>query len=355
MTAVVNYGPKDYRLESVERPVIGDDEILLRIDAAGICGSDAKCYQGSDMFWAGADPWVKTPVIPGHEFVGTVAEIGPVAAERYGLEVGDKAIAEQIYPCNKCRFCLRGQYWMCEPHDIYGFQKGATNGAWADYMKLSPNSRVHKVPNDMPLDSGVLIEPLSCAIHAVERGSIQLGDTVVLAGAGPLGLLMVQLIKLKNPGKLIVLDARDDRLEVALALGADLALNVTRDDVVGTTKGLTGGYGCDVFIEAAGAPGAVEVGLQAIRRLGTLVIFGVFGSDVTVDWSIIGDRKELDIFGAHLGPYRYPLAIEYLYNGTVAADRIVTHRLPLSEFARGLDLVKAGESIKVILVPGDAS
>lgn len=352
MTAVRAHGPGDYRLETVARPEAGPGEVVIRVDAAGICGSDGKCYSGGEMFW-GDDPWVKAPVIPGHEFFGTVVELGDGAAEKHGVQLGDKAIAEQIYPCERCRYCQRGQYWMCEVHDIYGFQKGVADGAWARWMKFGANARVHEIPADMPLEAGVLIEPLACAIHAVERGGIELGDTVVLAGVGTLGMLMLQVIELKNPGSIIVTDAKPERLERARELGADVTVNVREEDPVEVIKAHTDGYGCDVFIEATGYPAAVEQGLQAVRKLGTMVVFGVFGSDVTTDWSVIGDRKELDIHGAHLGPYRYPLAIDYLHRGVVKADPIVTHRLPLEQYEKGIDMVLRGEGIKVMLIPGD--
>jgi erythritol/L-threitol dehydrogenase len=348
MMAVRTYSPKDYRLERVPVPTIGQEEVLLKIDAAGICGSDGKCFDGAPAFW---DKWVQAPVIPGHEFFGTVVKLGPGAAEKFGLQLGDKAIAEQIYPCDRCRYCTRGQYWMCEIHDMYGFQKHV-NGAWAEYMRLGPNSRIHKMPADISKEAGVLIEPLACAIHAVERGEIQLGDTVTLAGAGTLGLLMLQIIKLKNPGQIIVTDAKEERLEMARSLGADVTINVKATDPVAKVKSLTDGYGTDVFIEASGYAPAVAQGLDMLRKLGTFVSFGVFGEKTTADWSIIGDRKELTIHGAHLGPYCYPKAIDYAYRGVVKADAIVTNHLSLSDFAQGIERVLAGKGVKHMLVPG---
>jgi L-iditol 2-dehydrogenase len=351
MMAVRNYGPRDYRLETVSKPTIGPGELLIRVDASGICGSDGKCFTGSGMFWGGEDPWVKAPVTPGHEFFGTVVELGEGAAALHGLAVGERAIAEQIYPCTKCRYCKRGQYWMCEVHDIYGFQGGVADGAWAEFMKFGVNARIHKVPSDMTLEAGVLIEPLACAIHAVERGNIQLGDTVVLAGAGTLGLLMLQVIKQKSPSLIIVQDVKPERLELAKELGADVGINVKEEDPVMSVKELTDGYGADVFIEATGYPQAVVNGLNLIRKLGTFVAFGVFGENTSADWSIIGDRKELNIHGAHLGPYCYPLAIDYLYKGVVNAGAIVTHRLPLSRFGEGMEMLLRGEGIKIMLEP----
>lgn len=353
MQAVVNHGPRDYRLTTVPRPQAGPGEAVIRVDAAGICGSDGKCHAGGEMFWGGDQPWVAAPVIPGHEFFGTVVELGEGAAEAFELELGDKAIAEQINPCDRCRYCQRGQYWMCQVHNIYGFQGGVAEGAWAQYMKFGPHSRVHRMPPDITLDAGVLVEPLACAIHAVERAGVQLGDTVVLAGAGPIGLLMLQVLKLKNPGTIVVTDAKPERLAVASDLGADITIDVTSDDVVKTIQDLTDGYGCDVFIEATGHPSAVEQGLQAVRKLGRMLVFGVFGSPTTVDWSIIGDRKELDVLGAHLGPYCYPTAIDYLHRGIVDPQPLITHRLPLTEFERALDIVHDGTGIKIMLLPQD--
>jgi erythritol/L-threitol dehydrogenase len=236
MKAVRNHGPRDYRLEQVPIPSAGPGEVVIRVDASGICGSDGKCFTGGAMFW-GDPPWVKAPVTPGHEFFGTVTELGEGAAELYGLELGDKAIAEQILPCGACRYCQRGQYWMCEVHNIYGFQGEVADGAWADYMKFHAGSRVFKVPSDMPLGAGVLIEPLACAIHAVERANIQLGDTVVLAGVGTLGLLMLQVIALKNPGTIIVQDTKPERLELARSLGAHVTIDVRHEDPAEVVKG----------------------------------------------------------------------------------------------------------------------
>ncbi|HET9594233.1 MAG TPA: alcohol dehydrogenase catalytic domain-containing protein [Anaeromyxobacteraceae bacterium] len=347
MTAVRNYAPRDYRLEKIERPSAGPQEVIIKIDAAGICGSDGKCFNGATSFW---DSWVKAPVVPGHEFFGTVVELGAGAGEKFGLKVGDKCIAEQIYPCDRCRYCRSGKYWMCEIHDMYGFQKHC-NGAWAEYMRLGPNSRIHKMPGDIRREDGVLVEPLACAIHAVERGEIQLGDTVVLAGAGTLGSLMLQIIKLKNPGQIIVTDAKPERLEMAKALGATHTVNVKEGDPVAKVKALTDGYGADVFIEATGYAQAVNQGIDMLRKLGTFVAFGVFGDKTTLDWSIIGDRKELNIHGAHLGPYCYPKAIDYLYRGVVKSELIVTNKLPLSDFQAGIEKVLNGKGIKIMLDP----
>jgi len=353
MRAVVCHGIGDYRLETVPVPKIAAGEILIRVDATGICASDVKASHGAARIWGSAEfpQYIQPPVIPGHEFVGTVVELGEGAGDKYGLEVGDRAIAEQIVPCWQCRYCNQGQYWMCEQHDIFGFRQRA-QGSWAEFMKFPANSVVHKVPKDMPPHIGALIEPLACAIHAVERANIQLGDTAVVAGMGPIGLGMLQVAKMKSPGMLIALDIRPFRLEMARKLGADLVLDPSRDDSVGKILELTEGYGCDVYIEATGSPTGVTQGLQMIRKLGTFVEFSVHGEPARVDWSIIGDQKELNVLGAHLGPYCYPKAIRFLEEGLVDGEAVVTHTLPLDRFDEGLAMAEKGEdSLKVVLVP----
>jgi len=353
MQAVVVHGIQDYRLEEVPVPEIGPGEILVRVLAAGICASDVKTFHGARV-WGSEEipPYIEVPVIPGHEFVGQVVALGEGAAEKYELSIGDMAVSEQIVPCGKCRFCRQGQYWMCEQHDIYGFKHGRAEGAWAEYMRFPTNAINYKVPPDIKPEHAALIEPMACAIHAVERGDIQLGDVVVIAGMGPIGLGMLQVARLRGPGMLIALDMKPHRLELARKLGADLAIDVSKEDAVQRVRDLTAGYGCDVYIEATGAAAGVTQGLQMIRRLGTFVEFSVHAGPVAVDWSIIGDVKELNIHGAHLGAYAYPKAINYLRDETINAEAMVTHTLPLTEFRKGLEIATAGdESIKVVLIP----
>ncbi|MDZ5453974.1 MULTISPECIES: alcohol dehydrogenase catalytic domain-containing protein [Labrys] len=352
MTAIVCHGPEDYRVEDVSRPVAGQNELVVKIGACGICASDCKCWSGAAMFWGGKNPYVKPPVIPGHEFFGYVEELGAGAAEHFGVKAGDMVIAEQIVPCDRCRYCRSGSYWMCEVHNIFGFQREVADGGMSEYMKFPSTARVHKIPAEMPLADAAVIEPLSCAIHTVQRGDIQLADVVVIAGAGPLGLLMTQVARLKTPKKLVVVDLMEDRLELARGFGADVTINPKTQDVDEVVRSLTDGYGCDVYIETTGHPSGVTQGLQIIRKLGRFVEFSVFGKETSADWSIIGDRKELDIRGAHLGPYCYPIAIDLLTRGLVTSKGIVTHQYDLADWDEALKLANSTDSIKVLLTPG---
>lgn len=353
MRAVVCHGPGDYRLAELPTPAPGPGEILLRVEACGICAGDAKCSAGAPMFWGdGRRPaYVETPVIPGHEFAGVVAALGEGAGALHGVDLGDRVVSEQIVPCRECRFCLRGQYWMCRRNTIYGFKQMA-QGGMADYMILPAQSITHSIPDGVSARQAAVIEPLACAMHAVQRSEVEVGDMLVIAGAGPLGLLMVAAARLRSPGLLVAVDVNEDRLAMARRVGADLTLNPAREDAVERVLELSDGYGCDRYIEATGHPEGVEQGLQMIRRLGTFVEFSVFGQPTTVDWTTVGDGKELDIHGSHLGPWCYGPAIDCVLRGRIDVEPVISHVLPLERFAEGFSLVANGrDSIKVLLEP----
>lgn len=331
MKALVAYGIGDYRLETdFPTPVCGPDDILIKTEGCGICAGDLKCQQGAARFWGDGTQkaYVEPPFIPGHEFVGRVAWLGENVT---GYKLGDRLIADQIVPCGECRFCKDGRYSLYQPHNVFGF-KGKLNGGMAEYVRYPKTAVLHRVPEEMPLTDALLIEPYSCSKHAVDRAKITPDDVVVLSGAGTLGLGMVTYMRTKNPKKLIVLDLAENRLEKARQFGADLTLNPGKEDVVSKVLELTEGYGCDVYIEASGNPASVEQGLRMIIKQGRFVEFSVFSGPSTVDWSIIGDEKELDILGVHLSPWCFEDVIQKISAGELKTDGIVSRTFPLEEW-----------------------
>jgi threonine dehydrogenase-like Zn-dependent dehydrogenase len=353
MTAVVCHGPYDYRVEEVVRPVPGPGEVLVRVGAAGICASDMKCYTGGPVFWGenGAGGYCEAPVVAGHEFAGVVVELGEGAAERHHVAVGDHVVAEQIIPCRRCRYCKNGQYWMCEPHVIFGFKRGRAEGGWADYMIYPANAIIHQIDARISPREAAYIEPLACAIHAVQRGEIKPGDSVVIAGVGNIGLCMLQAARRYNPGQLIALDTKNYRLDLALRLGADVAINPLEENATARVKALTEGYGCDVYIEVTGSAKGPQQGLEMIRRLGTLVAFSVLNEPATINWNLVGDQKELNVHGSHLGPYCYPLAIDGIADGSIDVKSLISAEFPLSEFPAAMEAARGGDNLKTLLIP----
>ena len=336
MKALVAYGKGDYRLEmEYPTPVCGPDDIIIKTEGCGVCAGDLKCHHGAAMFW-GDDvqpAWVEPPFIPGHEFLGRIVELGENVKD---FKLGERITADQIVPCGECRFCKSGKYWMCQPHATFGFQKG-NNGGMAEYVRYPKTAVISRVPENMCLEKALLIEPYGCSKHAVDRAQIRNEDVVVISGAGTLGLGMVTYARMQNPSKLIVLDMMDARLEKAKEFGADIVMNPGREDVVGKVMRLTDGYGCDIYIEATGHPSSVQQGLDMVRKLGRFVEFSVFGEPAMIDWSIIGDRKELDVLGAHLSPYCYPFVIENIASGKLKTDGIVSKMFPVEEWEKAFE------------------
>jgi threonine dehydrogenase-like Zn-dependent dehydrogenase len=352
MTVVRAHGPRDYRVEQIPVPQPGPGEVLVEVDACGICASDMKCWLGGELFWGsdGKSGYCEPPAVAGHEFAGHVVALGEGAAEQHDVQVGDRVIAEQIIPCGECRFCRGGHYWMCQVHPIFGF-KNYLIGGMAKYSLYPEKSIVHKVPESLSAGEAAYVEPAVCAWHAVDRGEIKEGDVVVVAGVGNIGLCMLQIAGFSSPGLIIGLDARDYRLDVAQRLGADVCINVTAEDAVERVKELTEGYGCDVYIEATGNPASVPQGLQMIRKLGTFVEFSVFNEPVTVNWTIIGDTKELNIHGSHLGPYCYPKTIAAIADGRLDVKPLIAEAYPLTAFHDAMNASLSGGVLKNMLVP----
>lgn len=350
MKALVAYDKDTYVLEAnFPTPECGPDDIIIKIEACGVCAGDLKCSHGAAMFWGDEvqPSWVKPPFIPGHEFFGRIVEMGEHVE---GRKLGDRIIADQIVPCGKCRFCKDGHYWMCQPHNIFGFQS-ENNGGMAEYVKLPKTAVISSVPDDMTVEDALLIEPYGCSKHAIDRGTISNEDVVVISGAGTLGLGMITYARMKNPKKLIVLDMKEERLEKAKEFGADIVWNPAKVDGIKEIEAITDGYGCDVYIEATGHPSSVVQGLGMIRKLGRFVEFSVFGAPTSVDWSIIGDRKELDILGAHLSPYAFPFVIENIQNGNLKTSGVVSSHFPIEEWEKAFEYAtgKYGD-LKVALV-----
>lgn len=360
MQALVAHAPGEYRLETVDVPRAGEGEIIIKVEACGICAGDLKSWHGAPSFWGGEGnpPYIQAPMIPGHEFVGYVVEVGPnIDDYAYhgdkNFKIGDRVISEQIVPSWTDKFSTSGRYWMDERHYVYGFQQDV-NGGMAQYMRFPKEAINYKVPKDIPIEKAVLIEPYACSKHGVDRANIGLEDVVVISGAGVIGLGMVGTAKKYNPKKLVVVDLIDSRLEMAKSFGADIVLNPKKVNVPEELKKMTDGYGCDIYIEVSGHPSSVQQGLESLRKMGTFVEFSVFKDLVEVDWSIISDRKELDVLGGHLSPYCYKPVIEWIGSGELPTDGVVTHKMPLTEWEKGFKMVDRGsESIKVILMPNE--
>jgi threonine dehydrogenase-like Zn-dependent dehydrogenase len=222
----------------------------------------------------------------------------------------------------------------------------------AEYALLPANALVHKVDRRLDIYEAAYLEPLSCAIHAVEQAQIRPGDAVVVAGIGSIGLCMVQVARLYQPRLVIAVGTRAPRLELARRLGADVIINVREVDPIEIVRDLTEGYGADVCIEASGNAEGPQQALEMVRKMGTIVAFSSIKDKVGLNWNLVGDQKELTVRGSHLGPGCYPRAISAIAEGQVDVSPLVTGRYPLTRFTDAFAVAGAGEGIKTMVVPG---
>jgi threonine dehydrogenase-like Zn-dependent dehydrogenase len=349
MKAVVSYAPYDNRYEDWEKPAAGAGEIVLKVKGCGICAGDVKAYHGGIRIWGTSEEnrYIEAPCIGGHEFIGEVVTIGEGVTD---VALGDWLVSEQIIPCGECAFCKNGTYWMCTRSAVFGFKQYA-NGGFAEYVKLDKNCINHKVPKDFTLEQAVLIEPIACGMHAVERAQIQHTDVVVIAGLGAIGTSMVNLVNLKLPQLVIGIDVRENRLEMGKQYGADVVLNPLECDVEEEIKKRTNGLGCDVYIEASGSSRSVAQGLNSLKNHGRYIQMGVFAEEVKADWNIIGDGKELTIIGSHLSGRTYHAVIKGIAAGEIRTEGLISHQFPLSDWKAAFEKTESIDAMKIMLIP----
>jgi threonine dehydrogenase-like Zn-dependent dehydrogenase len=356
--AIVQHGVRDLRPGAFDLPAVGDDDALLRVEACGICGSDYEQYEG-------ALP-VPYPVIPGHEPVGRIAQIGDTAARRWGVRAGDRVAVEAILPCGHCAECVQGRYRLCRGGDraapVFGYRPTALPpslwGGYAEYLYLPPHALVHRMSPDIAPEIAVLFNPLGAGFRwAVDMPRLAVGETVVILGPGQRGLASVIAARQAGAGRIIVTGLRRDAHKLALAreFGAQETIDIEQDDPVARVRAITGGAMADVVVDVTAY--AVEAVTQAIdlaHRGGRVVLGGTKGPKPVPGF--LSDKvvmKELTLLGAFGVDWRaYETAIRLIESGTVPVERMHTHTLPLSDAERGLQLLAAGDAaVHIALVP----
>jgi threonine dehydrogenase-like Zn-dependent dehydrogenase len=334
--AVVQTGARRLELRELPLPEPTDDTALLRVEACGICGSDAEQY-------AGLLP-LRFPLIPGHEPLGIIERIGDRAARRWGVNAGDRVAVEALIPCGFCRDCRAGRYQLCRGRGGlfgHGYVPLATPpglwGAYADYMHLDPHAIVHRVRADVPAGIAVMYNPLGAGFRwAVEIPNTRPGDAVLILGPGQRGLASVIAARAAGAGTIIVTGLARDAAKLALAreFGADATLDVEQEDVGGRVQELTGGRGADVVIEvSANAAEPVAESLRYVAPGGTVVLAGVKGFKPVPDFiSDLAVVKEVTIRGAFGVTARsYEQAIALIESGRVPLAKMHTHEFPLEQ------------------------
>lgn len=340
MRAYILYGKEDLRLETIPMPEISPNEVLIKVRACAICGTDPHIYERRFPS--------PLPLILGHEFSGEVAKIGE---DVNFVKPGDRVTADININCGTCYFCRIGQKLHCENIVQLGVH---VNGAFAEYIKV-PESNIYKLPDDITWINGAYVEPMACVISGQDRAGIQFGDTIAIIGAGPMGLAHSLLAKLKGAGKVIISELNPVRVQKAKDMGIDVVVNAGEEDLIEVVKRQTNGRGADVVIEAVGSGYTYSQTFKLVRKGGTILVFGAAPADVTIPVSPFEIySKELKIVSTYAGTYdTFVKAINLLANNRFDPSPIITTMVDFDHVKDGIENAEHNKDIlkSVVIFP----
>ncbi|MWV42851.1 alcohol dehydrogenase catalytic domain-containing protein [Paenibacillus sp. HJL G12] len=335
MKAAHIYGARDIRVENIEIPELQPGTVKVKVEFAGICGSDMHEYL------AGIYPIRKQPVL-GHEFSGVVTEVGEGVE---GIMVGDKVAVEPLIPCGHCKNCKRGMSNLCTQSQGYGY---SFSGGFAEYA-VARAENVFVLPQNMSLELGALVEPTAVAVHAVRQSQLNLGDSVAILGAGPIGLLLLQAVKAAGAGRIFVVEVSEERRDKALELGATHVINPVTTDAVQLINEMTDG-GVDVAYDAAGVQATFESGIMIVRPGGEFKIVSLWEKPVNFNPSIIV-KTEAKISGSYAYNNLFPEVINLLASGAINGNAVITSMIALDDIVeKGFEqLTKDRKQCKILV------
>ena len=346
MKAIVFHGPGDIRVEELPRPACGAGELLVKVDACAVCGTDLKTSKHGN-------PRIKPPLTMGHEFTGRVEEIGSSVAS--GFAGGERVVMATSISCNACPYCARGWPNLCQNLAPMGF---SYPGGMAEYVVLPARAIRHghviKTPPTMPAAHAALAEPVSCAVNSLGQCQLQAGDTVLVLGAGPLGLMNACVARGLGAGKIILSEVSEARLAQAAAFEFDVLINPAQQDLAESVMSETGGLGADVAIVAAPAAAPQEQAVHLVRKRGTVVLFASLpkgAAMLNIDSRAIHYGEVRVVGTSDSAPWHVEKAVELLSRGQVPANRLATHLLPLDQIHDAFRLMETGEALRVVLRP----
>jgi L-iditol 2-dehydrogenase len=343
MKALLLRNYRELEVTEFPTPEIGEEEVLVRVRACGICGSDVHGYDGSSGRRI-------PPLVMGHEASGVVAQVGKKAGT---FQEGDRVTFDSTVYCGQCFFCRRGRVNLCEHRQVLGVSCGEyrRHGAFAEFVAV-PQHIVYRLPDPLGFQEAALIESVSIAVHATHRTPVRLGDTAVVVGTGMIGLLVVQALRAAGCTRIIAVDIDDFKLERARELGADEGLNAKQVDVASAIAERTEGRGADIAMEVVGAAASVNTALSAVRKGGSVTLVGNLAPKVEMPLQAIVTR-ELSLFGSCSSAGEYPTCIELMARGEIQVRPLITATAPLEDGPAWFDRLYHQEPglMKVILQP----
>lgn len=355
MKAAKWYGAKDIRIEEVAEPVVKDDEVKLKVKWCGICGTDIHEYAAGPIFIPKDAPHPLTksqaPVIMGHEFSGEVVEVGKNVSH---VKVGDAVVVEPIVACGECPNCKKGLYHLCPSLAFHGL--ATSGGGFSDYTTFNKEF-VHKLPEGVSYEMGALVEPISVAVHGLEVGGFEIGQNAVVVGAGPIGLAVIESLKVAGAKKIICVELSTARKKFAKVAGADVVFDPREVNVVEEINTLTDGIGADMSFEVTGVQAGLDTAVDCVRARGTIVVVSIWEKDASLSLNklVIGEKS---IVGTIAYNNDFDKTLKFMADGRIQATGWVTKKIHLDDLVQeGFETLTGSErdqQVKILVTPDRA-
>ncbi len=340
MKALVYKKRENFSITEVEKPVISDNQILLKVKYCGICKTDLHIHNGRFIS--------EFPLIPGHEFTGIVEEVGKKVVD---LKVGDRVVADNTVLCGKCYYCKRNQPLYCENFVSLGV---TTSGGFAQYVAVN-SDKIFTISDSLSFEDASFAEPTACAVHGMDMIDVQNGDNILMFGAGSTGIILAQLLKQGGAGKVVVAAPTQFKLDILKEYGIE-TVKINRSDVSvseAEIKSYGPPMGYDIVIDATGATSILQSAFKYAKKGSKIVIYGVCNESDTISinpYDVFS--QEYKIIGSFAQTHCFDRAINALETGIVKVDNLVTHKFSLDDYDKGLDTIKDGrQSIKILIAP----
>lgn len=341
MKAIEYSAPRTFAIVERETPQPGPHQVLIRVKACGICKTDLTIHDGSFL--------AQFPLINGHEFAGVIEAVGSAVTE---WKVGDRVTADNTELCGYCDACRDDKPLYCENFNSHGCNMP---GGFAEYVLIN-HDKVFAISDHLSFEEATFTEPTACAVHGVDRIDPHFGDTVLMFGAGPTGIILAQLLRLAGAGRMVIADPHQDKLDILAKLGfpeEDLIV-IDKADPAKHTAAIQAlmPKGFDIVIDATGAPSITQATFQFVHKGSKIVVYGVCPADATIEvnpYQIFSE--EYTIIGSFAQTHCFSRALYYLESGKVQVKDLISHRLPLEEYGHGLDLIVQKKAKKVVILP----
>lgn len=346
MKAVRLYAPGDLRVEEIEIPAPGDNQVLVKVRAVGVCGSDPGRVMKKGTY--------SYPTTIGHEFAGEIAEVGSKVKQ---FKVGDRVTVAPLIPCGVCKYCKTGKYNLCDNYSYYGSR---TDGAMAEYVVVEECDLL-KLPDEVDFESGACTDPASIALHAMLKSEMKVGDNVAILGVGPIGLFAVQWAKIMGAKTVFAVDIMEEKLQVAKEVGANHSVNAKDTDPVQFILDKTGGQGVQRVIELAGSKITQEQSIRLASKEGTVVFCGISYDDLVIPAATLDAllRKEIRLIGAWNSVFsplpvnEWELSLHFMAKRSLRCKPLISHRFPLDKAPEVFQRIWAKSEFfnKVLFIP----